>query len=171
MGVKDQVIVSSAHLAQGTGAALSEVEYGIIIASNAMQNWIVRCMIAAGGPEKVTYTDSLVLHNVYHRNRPKRLADICFTLNIEDSHTVAYALRKLHKLDLLQVEKRGKESFYRVSKQGGRICEKYAEIRQQCLVEALGDIYNDNQDLHEVARLLRTLSGLYDQAGRAATSL
>jgi predicted MarR family transcription regulator len=168
---KDQSIVSSSHLAQGVGGVLSEVEYGIIIASNAMQNWIVRCMVAAGGPEKVTYTDSLVLHNVYHRNRAKRLADICFTLNIEDSHTVAYALRKLHKLALIEVEKRGKESFYQVSKQGRKICERYAEIRQQCLVEALGDLCNDNQDLHEVARLLRTLSGLYDQAGRAATSL
>ena len=128
-------------------------------------------MVAAGGPEKITYTDALVLQNVYHRNRAKRLADICFTLNIEDAHTVAYSLRKLQKLDLIQVEKRGKESFYQVSKQGREICERYAEIRQQCLVEALGDICNDNQDLHEVARLLRTLSGLYDQAGRAATSL
>ncbi|MGE4594983.1 MAG: winged helix DNA-binding protein [Gammaproteobacteria bacterium] len=171
MTATNSAIVSSAHLAQGTGASLSEVEYGIIIASNAMQNWIVRCMVAAGGPEKITYTDALVLHNVYHRNRAKRLADICFTLNIEDAHTVAYSLRKLQKLDLIQVEKRGKESFYQVSKQGREICERYAEIRQQCLVEALGDICNDNQDLHEVARLLRTLSGLYDQAGRAATSL
>jgi len=171
MVLQDNAIVSSAHLAQGSGAVLSEVEYGIIIASNAMQNWIVRCMVAAGGPEKVTYTDALVLHNIYHRNRAKRLADICFTLNIEDSHTVGYALRKLHKLNLIKVEKRGKESFYQVSRQGRGICERYAEIRQQCLVEALGDICNDNQDLHEIARLLRTLSGLYDQAGRAATSL
>ena len=171
MGSKDQAIVSSSHLAQGAGGVLSEVEYGIIIASNAMQNWIVRCMVAAGGPEKITYIDALVLHNVYHRNRAKRLSDICFTLNIEDSHTVAYALRKLHRLDIIKVEKRGKESFYQASAEGEAICEKYAQIRQQCLVEALGDICNDSQDLHEVARLLRTLSGLYDQAGRAATSL
>lgn len=171
MGSKDNAIVSSAHLTKRQGVALSEVEYGIIITSNAMQNWIVRGMVAAGSPEKITYTDALILHNVYHRNRAKRLADISFTLNIEDTHTVSYALRKLQKIGLIQVEKRGKESFYQVSSQGRKICERYAEIRQQYLVEALGDICNDNQNLHEMARLLRTLSGLYDQAGRAATSL
>ena len=171
MALQDNAIVSSAHLAQGSGAVLSEVEYGIIVANNAMQRWIVRCMVASGGPEELTYTDVLVLHNVYHRSRAKRLADICFTLNIEDTHTVAHALRKLNKLNLVKTEKRGKESFYQVGKEGKKICEKYADIRQQCLLNALGDLGVDDQPLHELARLLRTLSGLYDQAGRAATSL
>jgi predicted MarR family transcription regulator len=33
-------------------------------------------------------------------NRDNRLADVCFTLNIEDTHTVAYSLRKITKLGL-----------------------------------------------------------------------
>ena len=164
-------IASSAHLASGPGGALSEVEYGIILSGNAMQRWVVRCMVAAGAPKELNFTDALALHNLHSRQRAKRLADICFTLNIEDSHTVGYALRKLAKLDLISSHKQGKETFFEATDKGSAICERYREIRQQCLVGALGDINKDDSELHELARLLRTLSGLYDQAARAAASL
>ena len=51
-------------------------------------------MAAAGMPGSGPL-DVMVLHTVNHRDRPKKLADICFTLNIEDTHTVNYALKKL----------------------------------------------------------------------------
>ncbi len=41
-------IVSSAHLALGRSAELSEFEFGLIIAGNAFNRWAVRCMTAAG---------------------------------------------------------------------------------------------------------------------------
>ena len=164
-------IASSAHLASGPGGALSEVEYGIILSGNAMQRWVVRCMIAAGGPRELNFTDALALHNLHSRQRPKRLADICFTLNIEDTHTVGYALRKLAKLSLISSHKQGKETFFESTAAGSAICERYREIRQLCLVDALGDVHKDDKELQELARLLRTLSGLYDQAARAAASM
>jgi len=58
-----------------------------------------------------------------------------------------------------------------VSESGLAICERYRQVREQCLVAALGDLGNDGSQLHELARLLRTLSGLYDQAARGAASL
>ena len=51
------------------------------------------------------------------------------------------------------------------------MCEKYREVREQCLVENLKHIENLPKDLSETATVLRTLSGLYDQASRAASSL
>ena len=39
--------------------------------------------------------DILCLHSVNHRGRAKKLADICFKLNVEDTHIVNYALKKL----------------------------------------------------------------------------
>lgn len=42
--------------------------------------------------------DILVLHNVNHRNKEKRLSDVAFMLNIEDNHTVNYALKKAAKI-------------------------------------------------------------------------
>ncbi|MCR8726218.1 winged helix DNA-binding protein [Frigidibacter sp. ROC022] len=163
-------IVSSRHLAEGAGWESSEFEYGLIIAYNGFSRWMTRCMAAAGQPE-MSALEILVLHNVNSRDRDKRLTDIAFLLNVEDSHTVNYALRKLLKLGLLESEKRGKEVFYRASAQGRALCEAYRQVRQQCLLDGLGRMDITGEDLREIAASLRALSGLYDQASRAAASL
>ncbi len=164
-------IVSSAHLVAEEAAETSELEYGLFVATNAFNRWIVRCMTAAGTAD-LGALDVMVLHTVNHRDRPKKLADICFTLNIEDAHTVNYALKKLLKLALIEGERQGKERFYRTSEQGEAACRRYREVRDSCLIEtltALGSV--DTKEIGDAARVLRALSGLYDQAARAATSL
>ncbi len=163
-------IVSSRHLAEGDGWELSELEYGLIVAFNAFSRWTARCMSAAGQPD-LSPLEILILHNVNHRSKDKRLSDICFLLNIEDSHTVNYGLRKLLKAELLDSEKRGKEVFYRTSPEGAAVCAAYRDVRRQCLLDGLDGVDLPGKDLREIARSLRTLSGHYDQASRAAASL
>ncbi len=162
-------IVSASKLVSESNVELSEVEYGLIIANNAFARWTEHCMSAAGS-EGLSTNDILVLHNINHRDRPKRVTDICFTLNIEDTHLVAYALRKLAKRELIKGDKQGKEVFYTLTKKGEDLCEKYREIREHCLIEAFETMGVKHSDLHELAQTLRSLSGLYDQAARAATS-
>lgn len=166
----DRRIVSSRHLAEGEGWEASELEYGMIIAYNAFARWMSRCMAAAGNPD-LTPLEILVLHNTNHRGREKRLTDICFILNIEDTHTVNYALRKLLKSGLLEADKRGKEVFYRTSQAGTELCEAYRNIRQICFIDGLPRTDISGEDLREIAASLRTMSGQYDQASRAAASL
>ncbi|MEK9971143.1 MAG: hypothetical protein VW600_18570, partial [Ferrovibrio sp.] len=45
---KHRPIVSSAHLATNKLMELSEFEFALMMASNAFNRWIVRCMAAAG---------------------------------------------------------------------------------------------------------------------------
>ncbi|MCU0910446.1 MAG: winged helix DNA-binding protein [Rhodobacteraceae bacterium] len=163
-------IVSSRHLAEGPGWEASEVEYGMIIAYNAFSRWMVRCMSAAGNTE-LTPLEILVLHNTNHRGREKRLSDICFMLNIEDTHTVNYALRKLMKAGLLESDKRGKEVFYSTSTAGAALCSRYRVVRERCFLEGLQHLDLSGDALRDIASALRTLSGQYDQASRAAASL
>ncbi|OQX31709.1 MAG: hypothetical protein B0D94_04605, partial [Candidatus Sedimenticola endophacoides] len=110
---KKHPIVSSSHLVSEKSSELSELEYGLIIANNAFQRWMMRCMNASGIPD-LNPTDILILHNVNHRGRPKKVADICFNLNIEDTHTATYSLRKLTKLHLIKNRKQGQECRYLV---------------------------------------------------------
>ena len=127
-------------------------------------------MAAAGHPE-LNQLEILVLHNVNHRGRDKKLGDICFLLNIEDTHTVNYALRKLSKAALILSEKRGKAVFYRASDIGAALCQAYRTIRSQCLLEGLSRMGMSGDERREIGASLRTLSGQYDQASRAAWSL
>lgn len=163
-------IVSSSHLAGSGMPELSEMEFALTIANNAFQRWIVRGLAAAGVSD-ASPVEVLVLHVLYHRGRPKRLADICLMLNLEDTHVVAYALKKLEKAGLVRSARKGKEKVADVTEEGRALCERYREIREQCLLASMERLNVEADDVARLAGLLRALSGLYDQAARAATSL
>ena len=139
MSAKRARIVSSVHLVSESAAELSEVEYGLIVANNAFGLWCVRGTAAAITEFPVAadlgVLDVLCLHSVNHRGREKKLADICFKLNIEDTHLVNYALKKLLRAGLVEGRKQGKEVFYATSGMGEALCLRYREIRDTCLVD------------------------------------
>lgn len=162
--------VTSAHLVSERSPEISELEFGLIMAGHAFARWVVRCMAAAGQPE-LTTLDVLVLHHVNHRERAKKVADICFILNVEDTHTVVYSLRKLSALGLVAGERAGKEVFYATTAAGQSLVERYREVRETCLVDSLVGSDTPGAEISQAAQVLRTVSGLYDQAARAAASL
>lgn len=173
-------IVSSAHLASERLEGLSEFEFALMMTANAFNRWIVRCMTAAnsamGGQGDLAALDVMVLHGVNHRDRPKRLSDLCLVLNMEDTHTVNYGLKKMVRLGLIAGTRRGKEIFYATTPKGRALCLEYRKIREQLLGEAFSllgqpQIGKPGGDLSRVADLMRALSGSYDQAARAAASL
>jgi len=149
---------------------MSEFEFGLIVAGNAFHRWVVHCMSAAGLKDLMPL-DVLVLHHVTHRARDKRLADICFIMNIEDTHLINYSLKKLLALGVVESTKNGKEVTYRATPEGQARVQRYRDIREACLIDALKADDALNKDIGELARLLRVLSGMYDQAARAAASL
>jgi predicted MarR family transcription regulator len=163
-------IVSSEHLVSDKSPELSELEFGLIIASNAFGRWMTRCM-AGAGVKDMTETEILVVHHVNHRGREKKLADICFVLNIEDAHVVSYALKKLANLGLVSGNRRGKEVFWSTTTAGQELCERYRQVREACLMPGFSGAADENERIGDMARLLRTLSGRYDQGARAASSI
>jgi len=163
-------IVSSAHLVSERSPELSEFEFGMILAVNAFNRWVVRCMTAAGIKD-LSALEVLLLHHVHHRARKKKLADICFMYNIEDTHVASYSLKKLIAIGLVESEKRGKEVLFSTTDKGAQAIERYREVREYCLMNQFSREGNENYDLGEMAQFLRYLSALYDQAARAATSL
>ena len=163
-------IVSSAHLVSPRSAEMSEFEFGLIVAGNAFHRWIVHCMSAAGLKDLMPL-DVLVLHHVTHRARNKRLADICFIMNVEDTHLINYSLKKLQNLGVVVSSKSGKDVTYASTDAGRAAVERYRVVRESCLIEALNADASLNREIGELARLLRLLSGIYDQAARSAASL
>ncbi len=130
---------------------------------------MIRCMSAAGAKD-MTPVDVMVMHHINHRDSEKRLADICFVLNIEDTHVVSYSVKKLVGMNLVSSTKRGKEVFLKATAEGAVLCARYREVRESCLLPGFSGEAEENRRFGEVAQLLRTLSGRYDQAARAASS-
>ncbi len=162
-------IVSSSHLAQGQSSALSEFEYALIMVNHAFQRWMQSCSTTCEFPD-LSPLDILIIHNIQHRNRAKRIADVAFTLNLDDLHNVSYSVRKLVKKGLVESVRQGKDTYYQVTAKGHKYCLDYRDIREQCLVDTLHKL-NIEEHLSDIATRLRTLSGFYDQASRAARSL
>lgn len=163
-------VVSSAHLADSALPALSEVEFALTMMNHAYHRWMVHCMTAAGGPA-MSPLEVLILHLVHHRGRPKTLAEVCLILNIEDTHLVNYAIRKLTQAKLLKAGRKGKEKTIQITETGASLCIRYREVREALLIRATRQLGLEPGDLSRVADLLRTLSGSYDQAARAAAAL
>ena len=58
-----------------------------------------------------------------------------------------------------------------VTPAGEEACRRYAQIREQLLVKSVRATGADPARLSEIAAAMRSLSGQYDQAARAAASL
>ena len=162
-------IVSASHLADGGLPALSEMEFGLVILSNAFQRWITRCTSAAGG-EGLSAIEVQILHAVNHRERDKSQSELCMMFNIEDTHVVAYALKKLAALGLVEGGRRGKEKTARITRAGADLCLRYRDLREKLLIESVKSLGLDEARVSEIAALMRVMSGQYDQASRAAAS-
>lgn len=165
-----QPIVSSAHLAAGSSPALSELEYGLILAVHAFDRWIVRCM-AAAGLANLSPIEVLILHIVRHRDRAKRFADIALILDIEETHVIAYALRKLETAGLVKTKREGKEKIVSATEAGINLCSRYSEVREQLLVKPLRSSGPSEVALSDAGEMLRAISGYYNQAARSAATV
>ena len=163
-------IVSSAHLAAGGSPALSETEFGLILAIQAFERWIVRCMAASGMPN-LAPLEVLILHIVRHRDRPKSHADISLILDIEEPHIISYAVKKLQAAGLIATHRDKKERMVKATQRGVEMCTRYATIREQLLVKPLRSSGPPEDVLSDVGEVLRALSGYYNQAARSAATI
>lgn len=91
-------------------------------------------------------------------------------LNVEDTHVVSHSLRKLAGLGPVHGVRRGKEAFFSATDAGREVCMAYRDVREACLMPGFTGSAEDNAQIGELARLLRTLSGRYDQAARATST-
>jgi predicted MarR family transcription regulator len=168
--MKSDYVVSSAHLAASGMPELSEMEFALTMSNHAFHRWMVRCMAAAGAPG-LSPLEVLIVHLVHHRDRPKTLADICLVLNVEDTHLVSYAVKKLAGQGLVATGRDGKEKTVAITARGSEICGEYGRIREHLMISAVTGLGFDAADVSRLSALLRALSGTYDQAARSAAAM
>ncbi len=149
---------------------LAEFEFDLVTAIHALHRWLVRST-AATHLKDLSAVDALVVHQIAASGSEKSLSDLSFILNIEDTHVVAYSLRKLVSMGIVNTSKQGKEVMYSAVPLAHEYLDFYRRIREACLLHPVGTLQINPAALKELAQYLRQLSGLYDQAARAVTSL
>jgi predicted MarR family transcription regulator len=148
---------------------LSEFEFALLTLMFGFHSWTEMCM-AAADVRGLSSMDILVLHAVNHRARSRRQSEICMVLNIDDSHLVAYSLKKLMAAGLVSSLAEGRERRYETTERGEAACIAYRKVREEFLVPNLSWVAGGERVIHETASFLRTMSALYAQAGRFATA-
>ena len=152
-------------LVERLAPVMTQFELALMVAYNAQEQWSLRCA-AASGMKGYSTTELMVLHMVGYRS--KRLHDICFSAKIEDTHIVAYALKKLQRAKLVESTKIGKDTFFLPTELGRRHIEDYRVVRKRFLIRALAKLAEGELEIERVTDLLGVLSGLYEQAARTA---
>lgn len=149
---------------------MTQFELGMIVAKNAFEQWVSRCS-AAAGMTGYSPLEMLILHLIEYNSRPKRIADICFALKIEDTHLVSYALKKLTKAGFIESRKQGKETVFTNTPAGVEIVRKYQAVRKKVLVRSFSMLSSDQIDLVKLADTMGALSAVYEQAARNVETL
>lgn len=148
---------------------LSDFEFSVFNLMFGLQSWAETCM-AAAGLRGLHFLDIIVLHAVNHRARLRKQSEICMILNIEDTHLVSYALKKLIAAELVQAVPKGRERYFETTESGAAACMAYRKVREDYLVPNLSWVIGRDNMLKETAGFLRTMTALYAQSGRFAAA-
>lgn len=152
------------------GEQLSDMELALTVLWNAVRRWITQSG-QGGEPKGLSELDVFIVHLLVFRNRPLRVIDLAFALSIDDVHQVTYSLKKLTRLGMIAGAKSGKEMFYTASESGRRHYEAFIADRTKYLEPSMRLFADGEHDLVTLTAFLRTLSGVYEQAARAAASM
>jgi predicted MarR family transcription regulator len=114
--------------------------------------------------------DVFLLHMLVYRDQPLRAIDLAFALSVDDMHLVTYSLKKLARLETVTAERIGKEVFYKAAEKGRQHYAEFLEDRSKYLEPAMKFLTGREHDLESVNALLRAMSGVYEQAARAAAT-
>jgi predicted MarR family transcription regulator len=159
------------HLAASAAEVdATELEFALMRAFEGFGRWQSECLasvcdVAATGPENA------MLHIIRMNDRPKSLKDLARLMNRDDVPNMQYSLRKLIGAGLVERKGSGRAGVtYEVTDQGRRVTDDYGTLRRRLLIEAIGNVPGFAARLAEAARTLNLLSGIYEEAARAAAT-
>lgn len=148
---------------------LTELELTLTVLWNSVRRWMSQ-RSNSSEVNGLSELDVFLLHLLVYRNRQLRAVDLAFALSVDDMHLVTYSLKKLARLGMVDSTKIGKEAFYEATEKGREHYEDFHDDRRTFLEPAMDFLPQQGIDIGKVNQFLRALSGMYEQAARAAAS-
>lgn len=150
-------------------AALTEFEFSFMHCMHAFERWLLQAARALQLDE-VSSQEIVILHVVRMMDRPKDASTVAHLLNRDDLSNVQYNLRKLEKFGLIERERFGSSSRFKISEKGRLLTDQYGAVRRSMLVRQLSQLDNGIRRLGSAAELNELLAGFYDVASRRAAT-
>jgi predicted MarR family transcription regulator len=158
------------HLARDAHQVeVAEFKYAAMRMHAAFQRWNEAAMLAAAG-ESLAFTEVNMLHVIRMQDRPKSISVIANLLNRDDISNLQYGLRKLRSLGLIRPTgaTHRKNFEYEVTPRGRELTDRFAEVAEELVYSATRSIADMDAKLVATADLLRLMTGILDEAARAA---
>ena len=152
-----------------TPEQLSELEIGLTVLWNSVRRWMTQ-RSKTSDLAGLSDLDTFLLHLLVYRDRPLRATDLAFALSIDDMHLVSYSLKKLVRLEAVSTARMGKEIVYSATDRGRQNYSEYLADRKRYLEPAMKYFSSQDFDADGLKDLFRAMSGVYEQAARAAAS-
>ena len=149
---------------------VADIEYALIRCFEAFGHWQAECLasvveFSASGPENA------LLHMIRANDRPKSVRDLSHMANRQDIPNIQYSLRKLIKGGLVVKSGSGRSGVtYETTELGRDVCDRYADVRAELLIEAVGRLPELAKRLPDAAHALDLMTGIYEQAAREAAT-
>ena len=148
-------------------SSITRFEQSLQVLNNAFEQWVKRCGTHSGLGAFASI-EIYILHVIGRAPEPRRIADICFALKIEDTHVVAYAVKKLMKAGLLKSSRSGKDTHFVTTQLGQERIASYAANKKKNLGAAVAMFSDQEIDIEKLSDQLQFLSAVYEQAARHA---
>jgi len=159
------------HLSEDSDdAAVTDFEFALMQVYEAYQRYAV-ALARLVGESELNFNEVVVLHVVRMQERAKDAATIAQLINREDLPNVLYNLRKLVSLGLVEKVKNGTGTLFKVTDRGWRETQRYADLRNQVLLDAFSRTPNMVQRMADVEWTLDLMAGMYDAAAREVASI
>ncbi len=152
--------------------AITELEFSLIRSYEAFSRWQVEGIAAASG-KSLSASDCALLNVIAMRKRPKGITEVARLLNRDDITNVQYTIRKLMQENLIEKttkDRRKKGVFYRTTKQGMAVIDKYVSIRKHLLVKLTETMRGLNVQMENASQIMDLMTGIYEQASRVAAT-
>ena len=152
------------------GEKLSELELTLTVLWNSVRRWMSQ-RSNTSAVNGLSDLDVFLLHLLVYREKSLRAVDLAFALSVDDMHLVLYSLKKLVKLGFIKSSRIGKEVFYAAAELGAKHYSDFLKDRRTFLEPMIAKGWSSEFDFEALNAALRGLSGLYEQAARAAASV
>jgi len=152
--------------------AFAEFQHAVICFAESFYRYVGKSLSTISGDPNLTGYDSVILHTIYARDRPKSVTEIQHFTNRSDVANIQYSVRKLLKAGLIEKAPRsaGRGTSYRTSVRGREVAREYVLSRRELLSQVPQNGGELVHRLNESRNMLTLLTGLYDQASRLMTT-